>query len=211
MVPISEIAFVLARDANAINAIDNHVFNLILNVVIISMIVGPLAASLSGPIYKLFRRLKPEQPIKGKNLSEQGLSGHLVLVGTEKYTNFLVRAFKRRKSPFLIIEPLYQSFFELSKKGFPVIYGEADKTDILQAAHVDKAKMLIIFESETFSSPTVIEKAQRLNPELPIILLTKLASVKENWRKNQQVRVIILEKQIAERIARLVIKELKTA
>lgn len=208
MVPISEMAFVLARNGLEIGALDLQNYQLVLNVVILSMIAGPLAAGMASPVYRLLRKFRPAGHIKLSNFPEQGFSNHIIVSGSSGFVEYIAEVFRQKEESFIIIEPFYQSFCSLASLNLPVIFGEPDKTDILHTAEIGKASLLLLFESDAFSAAAVIEKVQILNPKIEIIFLTKSES-KSDFAENGKVKTIVFEKQIAEEAAVLAMRTLK--
>lgn len=207
MVPISEMAFVLARNGLEIGALAQQNYQIILNVVVLSMIAGPVAAGLATPIYRLMRKFRPASEIQLRNFPEQGFNNHVVVSGSGSFVEYLAIELKGVDLPFLIIEPFYKDFYSLAASEFPVIFGEPDKTDILQAAGIGKASLLILFESDAFSASAVIEKAQAQNHSINIIYLSRSDFLIDS-SKTGNLDVIVFEKQIAEKTASLALNKL---
>ncbi|NCB38708.1 MAG: portal protein [Erysipelotrichia bacterium] len=201
MIPISEIAFIIVRTALSINAIDERVYLTILNVVIISMILGPVVAGFSGPVYGFIRRFRPETELKSVNLPETGMTGHVVMTGGSQFSEYLADAMQKQQVSFIVIEPNYQSFFNLAARGLPLLFGEPDRSGILVSAGVERARLLIVAESELVISEQVIGAAHGVNPSLPIILLTNSLEKSSEFAEKPLVQVILLERQVANDIA----------
>ncbi|MDD2999021.1 MAG: cation:proton antiporter, partial [Candidatus Riflebacteria bacterium] len=201
MIPISEIAFIVVRTALSINAIDERVYLTILNVVIISMILGPVVAGFSGPVYGFIRRFRPETELKSVNLPETDMTGHVVMTGGSPFSEYLADAMQKQQVPFIVIEPNYQSFFNLAARRLPLLFGEPDRSGILLSAGVERARLLIVAESELVIPEQVIGTAHGVNPLLPIILLTNSLEKSSEFAEKPLVQVILLERQVANDIA----------
>lgn len=207
MIPISEMAFVLARNGLEVGVLEQQNYQIVLNVVILSMIAGPFAAGLVTPVYRLLRKFKPSDQIRLRNFPEQGFNNHLVVSGSGNFVEFIGEELQKLEASFLIVEPFYTKFYSLASANLPVIFGEPDKMDILQAAEVGKASLLILFESDTFSASAVIKKAQALNPDIEIIFLTR-SDIETDLHANEKISVVVFEKQIAEKTAALAVAKL---
>lgn len=208
MIPISEIAFILARKALEISAIDNHVYQIILNIVVVSMVLGPLIAAFSSPIYSLIRKYRPARDVNSINIPDPGLSDHIIIAGGGTFVEYLAKELKALQISFLIIEPFYQSFHNFAGQGFPVIFGEPEKAEILTSAGISKAGVLIVADSELISAVSVINVAQIIRPGLSTFFLTNSAVTNSDVINNTKIKIVLLEKQIAEELAREAVTEL---
>ncbi len=201
MIPISEIAFIVVRSALDLGAITQQHYLVILNVVILSMIAGPVLAGFSGPAYGLVRKFRDDTGMNSINIPESGLSEHHIITGGSDVAAFLAEAFQNEKLPFVIIEPYYQSFCNLAGQGFQLIFGEPDREAMLGTARIERARTLIITESELVVAETVVERAIKLNPNVRIILLTNSLERTKAGNGNPQIRTILLERQVAADLA----------
>lgn len=210
MIPISEIAFIVVRNALGINAIDQQTYLTILNVVIISMILGPVVAGFSGPVYGFIRRFRPETELKSVNLPEAGMTDHVVMTGGGVFSEYLADALQKQGTAFMVIEPNYQSFFNLAARGLPLLFGEPDRPGILASAGIERARLLIVAESDLVISGEVISAARAMNSSLPIILLTNSLEMTSEFAEKPLVQVVLLERQVANDIARCAAGNLQT-
>ena len=204
MIPISEIAFIVVRTAINLGAITQQNYLVILNVVILSMIAGPVLAGFSGPAYGLVRKYRNDTGMNTINIPESGMNSHHIITGGSDVGVFLAESFQALKLPFVVIEPYYQSFCNLAGRGFQLIFGEPDREAILGTARIERARTLIITESELVASETVNEQALTLNPAIRIILLTHSLDRTEASNGNPQIRTILLERQVADDLARTI-------
>jgi CPA2 family monovalent cation:H+ antiporter-2 len=71
--------------------------------------------------------------------------------------------------PFVILEINYSRVEQIKSLGFPVIYGDASQSIILEAAEIDKAKLLLITTPVTIVSQAIVSHVKKLNPDLQIV------------------------------------------
>jgi len=202
MIPISEIAFIVVRTGLSIGAINQEQYLVILNVVILSMLAGPVLAGLSGPAYGLLRKYKPEASMKSVTIPESGFRGHTIITGGSEVSEFIADAFRDKQLPYIVVEPFYQRFCNLAGREHQIIFGEPDRESIMESAGVSNAKTLIITESELVVADTVISVAEQKNPELKIILLTNSLERVADFTERPRIQTILLERQIAADLAR---------
>ena len=59
---------------------------------------------------------------------------------------------------------------EIAKQlNLPIIYGDASQPIVLEAAHIDKARLLIITVPSIIVANTVVDRARQFNPSLSIV------------------------------------------
>lgn len=148
MLPISEIAFVVIRTGLADGAITQEIYSIILNTVILSMLFGPFAASLAAPFYGQLRKLLPEHGVTTINLPEEPLQDHAIIAGGGMLARYVAAVMVESKTPFVIIEPLYQAFAEGKSSGLPMIYGEPSQASVLATAGLSRARLVLFTDGD---------------------------------------------------------------
>ncbi|NLI76818.1 MAG: portal protein [Candidatus Riflebacteria bacterium] len=158
MLPISEIAFVVIRTGAADGILSADIYSVVLNAVIVSMLVGPLAASLATPFYAGLRRIWPETRVATVNLPEAPLRQHAVIAGGGRFARHVALALREAGLPFVIIEPLYQSFAEGKSQGFPMVYGEPGQEAVLDAAGFSRARLVLFTQGDRQEFQAVVAR-----------------------------------------------------
>lgn len=148
MLPISEIAFVVIRSGLAAGALTHDIYSLILNTVIVSMLLGPFAAGLASPLYRRLQSKWPDGTITSINLPEDPLRDHVIIAGGGRLGRHAASVMTESKTPFVIIEPLYQSFTEFKSLGLPVIYGDPSLESVLEVAGLSRARIVLCTEGD---------------------------------------------------------------
>jgi CPA2 family monovalent cation:H+ antiporter-2 len=166
---IGEFSFVLARVGISTKSISMDFYSLILTTTIITMFLTPLVSGFTGPLYKLRNRwLKPFQ-LHTINLPQNGLHNHLVIAGAGRVGKYIADVLYRIRMSFVILEINYSRVEQIKSLGFPVIYGDASQSIILEAAEIDKAKLLLITTPVTIVSQAIVSQVKKFNPDLQIV------------------------------------------
>ena len=166
---IGEFSFVLARVGISTNSISTEFYSLILTTTIITMFLTPFVSGFTAPLYLLRNRwLKPFQ-LHTINLPQNGLHNHLVIAGGGRVGKYIADVLYRIRMPFVILEINYSRVEQIKSLGFPVIYGDASQSIILEAAEIDKAKLLLITTPVTIVSRAIVSQVKKLNPDLRIV------------------------------------------
>jgi len=170
---IGEFSFVLARTGIATNSIDQELYTLILTVAIVTMVLTPLISSLTAPLYALQNRLFKKIPIQTINLPKTELSDHIVIAGGGRIGQYIGDVMRRLSIPFVLMEINCNRIDEIKKAGFPVVYGDASQAVVLEAAGIERAKMLLITTPVTVISKAVVDRALAIAPRLYILARTE--------------------------------------
>ena len=102
MLPISEIAFVVIRSGVADGVLSPAVYSIILNTVIVSMLIGPLAAKLAKPFYSELRQIWPENTVSTINLPDNPMKEHAIIAGGGKFARYVALALRESGTPFIL-------------------------------------------------------------------------------------------------------------
>ena len=166
---VGEFSFVLGRVGVATHSISHEFYSLVLTMTVVTMVLTPLLAGLTAPIYAFSSRWLRPVPLEPVHFPKRNLKDHLVIAGGGRVGRYVAGILQRMGTPFIIIEWNSRRVYELKALGFPVLYGDAEKEIILEAAVVGKARLLLITTPVILISRVIVLNAKRLNPEIHII------------------------------------------
>ncbi len=162
-----EFAFVLVGEAVMSGVFDSKTSNVIKLVVAISMVLTPLLfivyEKLIAPRF-MGRILSQREPDK---ITEHG---EIVVAGFGRFSQIIVRllAYSGFKSTILDNDPDHINL--LRSFGWKVFYGDASRIDLLVAAGIEKAKLLIIGIDDVEKSIELANEICRQYPNLPVLV-----------------------------------------
>ncbi|MDQ5988303.1 MAG: putative cation/proton antiporter YbaL [Syntrophus sp. SKADARSKE-3] len=166
---VGEFSFVLGRVGVSTKSISSEFYSLILTMTIITMLLTPLISGLTAPLYaycgRRFKRTRLEQI----NFPKMDLIGHVVIAGGGRVGKYIATVLHRMGIPFIILEYNSQRVDSIKTTGFPVIFGDAEKKIILEAAEIDKARLLLITTPVAIVSRAIVDQARKLNHKISII------------------------------------------
>ncbi len=202
MLPISEIAFVLIRTGLDLGALSQQDYAIILNSVILSMLVGPLATGLAAPIYRMVRRFLPEPEFDCKLPYEAVLSNHVVIAGGDGYAGLIAEAIQQTGLPCLLIEPHFQSFRRNRKMELRQIFGDPGRQQLLEDARIGSARLLIVAVGGYGESMNVVRTARQFSRCPHIIVSTRNAEDAERLKTQNLLDVIQPDREAAYELTR---------
>ncbi len=166
---VGEFSFVLGRVGVATHSISPEFYSLVLTMTVVTMVLTPLLSGLTAPIYALCGRWLKSVPLEPVHFPKRDLKDHLVIAGGGRIGRYVAGILQRMGIPFIIVEWNSRRVGELKALGFPVLFGDAEKEIILDAAEAGKAKLLLITTPVTLISRVIVEHAKKLNPAIHII------------------------------------------
>jgi CPA2 family monovalent cation:H+ antiporter-2 len=166
---IGEFSFVLARTGFASGSISKPVYDLSLTCTVVTMALAPVVAGFALPIGRVWRGWR-KQPAKDNIVLPQlDISGHVIVAGFGRTGRAAGKALHAAGIPTIIVEMNHDSMADIAGAGCHAIWGDIASAEILHAARVEHAKILLLTMPERNTIHLAIERARRARPELAII------------------------------------------
>jgi len=169
MIPISEIAFILLQAGLDSGAVPRDVYSFALNTVILSMLLGPPATGLTAPVYTLVKRRRKTDAVQTVNISPEELSGHVIVAGGGLFARHIGLVLHSMRLPYVVIEPNHAHFLEAKKEGLRLLLGDPGQDAVLEAARVEKAKLLVLTTQGALEILDVVHAVRKRNRTLRIL------------------------------------------
>jgi len=166
---VGEFSFVLDGVGLSSHSISSDLHALILNTAIFTMLLTPPLSALTAPLYALRKKWFHHEPLHTINIPDTGLCDHVVIAGGGQTGKYVAQVLLARGVPVVIIELNNQRMAEIQKANIPLVFGDAGKHLVLEAADISQAKLLIITIPGLISVKEIVEQALRLNPRLHIV------------------------------------------
>ncbi|MEZ4629138.1 MAG: cation:proton antiporter [Deinococcales bacterium] len=166
---IGEFSFVLARAALSHQAISEEAYALSLSAAIATMIMTPFVSKLTEPLYALYQKRFQHERLETINLPEQDLKEHIIIAGSGRVGRYVAQVLQRLKLAFIMIEIDYHRVEQARRLGFPIIYGNADQQVVLEAAHIQQARLLIITTPAIIVTESIVKQVRQLNSKVRIV------------------------------------------
>lgn len=175
---IGEFSFVLSQAGVKYGLLTPDLYQIFLAASIATMGLTPACLKYAGPISDYFVRILPHDWTKGKgtlssNEKQVSLNDHVIIVGYGVNGKNLARALNKLQIQHIVIETNPFTVKKEAKKGLHIQFGDASKPEILEHAHIDKARGMVIAISDAATSRRVASLARKLNPSIHIIVRTR--------------------------------------
>jgi CPA2 family monovalent cation:H+ antiporter-2 len=167
---VGEFAFVLARVGLDREMLSLDQYNILLATALVTMILTPSVMRLRPLLYRLQCRLWPA-PVVQFNIveDESALQQHAILVGYGRVGQYTAQLLQRLGLPFVIIEADQNRLESLQKQHLPVIYGDGASAEVLHAAHIERARMVLIAVGSAVDVESIARQARTVAPTVHIV------------------------------------------
>ncbi len=198
---IGEFSFILAGLGRELGLLPAEGRDLILAGAILSIAVNPLVFATVDPLTNWLRarpRLIGLLERSGDRLAtlteranEIDLKDHAIIVGYGRVGEIIGEALRAQSLAFVVIDENRRRVEDLRRAGVTAIYGDATAAGVLQAAGVDRARLLIVAIPQGFQKRRIIELARKANPRIDTAVRTHRAS-EVAYLKGQGVGLAIM-------------------
>lgn len=171
-----EFGFVLLAQAGSSGLIENAVLQPILAAVVLSMFLAPFIIEYSEPMtQRLYtaewlQRSMQITSIAAQTIAEQN---HVIICGYGRSGQNLSRILEQESIPFIALDLDPQRIHEARIAGESVMYGDAARKEVLIAAGMLRAKVLVVSYSDTVSALKILNHVRTLRPELTVVVRTR--------------------------------------
>jgi CPA2 family monovalent cation:H+ antiporter-2 len=170
-----EFSFVILALGLQFQLISGDVLQLVLGVSLLSMIIAPFIIQYNGRIArKLVKSYTKNstQVVDSIGASGKLLSNHVIICGYGRSGQYLGRFLKEEEIPFIALDIDSARVHDAAVAGENVMYGDAGRRVVLEAAGAARAKALVVSYSDMRASMKVLHIAQEGYPSLPVIVRT---------------------------------------
>ena len=202
---IGEFSFILASMGISLKLLPEEGRSLILAGALLSITLNQLAFASAGALEKWIRRRprllnaverRPdEEPMDPPETDR--LSGHAILVGHGRVGAPVADALSRQRIPYVVIEQDRRAAEALRAEGHAVIYGDASRPTVLDHAHPERARLLVISTPDAFPSRLMVEHARRVNPAIDIVVRTHSDAERAHLETLGVGRAVVGEREMA--------------
>ena len=164
----SEFAFVLLALAATTELIPAPAVQVLAVAVALTMAVTPVAASLGG---RLLNRIEGPAAASLPELDAQtgAVRNHVVVIGFGQVGMAVTRHLVSLGIPVLALDYDPKRVRDSQAHGLPVYFGNAARADVLRAAHVGQARLVIVALPSATGGERVVGLIRQLYPQLRIL------------------------------------------
>jgi CPA2 family monovalent cation:H+ antiporter-2 len=170
-----EFGLVLIELALQLRLIDAGVFQITLSAMLLSMFIAPFlidrAARLSGDLGRGDWAHKAAA-IHNIAVHSMDLGQHVVICGFGRTGGRIAEFLSMEKIPFIALDVDPQRIADAGAKGVNIVFGNADRREVLQAAGIARARAVVVTYPEAHSTERVVRIVRAARPDIPIVVRT---------------------------------------
>lgn len=189
-----EFAFVLFAQALAAGYLGYEGAQLLLAMVLLSMMTSPLLLSQSNRLALLianqqewFERSLALQKVASSSLIRRG---HVILCGFGRCGQSLAHVLEAEEVRYVALDTDLDRVREAAGAGETVVFGDAARREVLLAAGIHRARVLVITFDDLPQALRVLARVRELAPQLPVIVRTANDAAIERLREAGATEVV---------------------
>jgi K+:H+ antiporter len=174
---IGEFSFILAKTGITYNLLSPAEEQTFLATSILSMMATPLliqcSQSIAFGLDSAVQKARDTSRAESTAAVDQPAQGHVVVVGYGLNGQNLARVLKEVGIPYRVLEMNPDLVYAAASSGEPVSFGDATRREILQAAGISGARVIVVAISDPVATARIVSTARSLRPDLFVIVRTR--------------------------------------
>ena len=210
---IGEFSFILGTVGLSLGLLPPEGFQLIVAGALLSIAINPFLFHLVDPLEARLRTNAAMSRLlewRAGDLShleptedEAPLRLHAILCGYGQVGRLIAGALDRRGFTYVVISQQRAEVEGLRARGIHALFGEASNIELLERAHVEHARLVIVASSDPQVSPLIVERAKSLNPNLDFVVRTQSDEETAQIRSiSPKVQAVHAQRELAVQMAR---------
>ena len=170
-----EFSFVILALGVEQKLISGQALQIILAASLLSMVIAPFLIQYNGRITrKLVRSYSRNSGQVVQDIDDVGkhLHDHVIICGYGRSGQYLARFLKEENIPYVALDIDPSRVLEAAAAGENVMFGDAARRVVLEAAGGARAKALVISYADNRAAMKILHIVQESYPELPVIVRT---------------------------------------
>jgi CPA2 family monovalent cation:H+ antiporter-2 len=179
---IGEFSFILAVVGMAQGLITQQLYQVFLAASIITMMITPFMMGAAVPVSEWlvssspFRRLSSLHAGRESGRYPETLDDHVIVIGFGVNGSNIARVLKEAGIPYAVLESDPSIVRRGKKQGEPIYYGDGASVELLHSVGLDTARLLVVVISDPSTTRRIIQTAKQHNPDILIIVRTRLVA-----------------------------------
>ena len=185
---IGEFSFILVAGALTLGVVDQEFHSLIVVSAVLTMAAGPpMISGGSHLVTSLSRRFRVLRPYRiGDPHAEERprqTFGHVVICGLGRVGLLVAQELRQHGVPFTVVDLDPRTLDEWRAEGYHTVLGSSDREEVLRAARVPQAGMMVVTTGDPVSVEMTAFQALQLQPELDIVARVRARSEGEDLQR----------------------------
>ena len=178
---VGEFSFILSKVGIEYGLVNAQTYQFFLSVSIVSMLLTPFviiySEKITGKIMGFTQRLgwakSTYSKVDASEPKDDEINNHLVIIGYGINGRNLAKAAQSSNIPHVVIELNAETVKRESKKGVPIIFGDATQNHILELVHLSGARAAVIAISDGKATKAIVKNIRSQSESLYLIVRTR--------------------------------------
>jgi CPA2 family monovalent cation:H+ antiporter-2 len=170
-----EFGFVLLALAGSLNLIPEHLVQAAIAAILLSMLIAPFLIMHGEAIAR--RLIRQDWMLQALDLHSMLIetmskNDHVLICGYGRSGQALARLLETESIAFFALDIDPERVHEAAEAGDPVVFGDAGKKEVLMAAGVMRARVMVIAFADTAAACRIMHTVRSMRADLPVIVRT---------------------------------------
>lgn len=166
---VGEFAFVLAKIGRQVGNLSQESFSLVIAVTVLSMVATPALFWVGEKLSRVSSKdVAAEVSADGEVPAP--LAKHVVIIGGGVVGRYVARVLASFEIPHTVIEFDYKTTTQLRDSGVPVVFGDASRPTILEAAGISDARLVVITTTNDKILPMMVSEIKALSRDISVVV-----------------------------------------
>jgi CPA2 family monovalent cation:H+ antiporter-2 len=210
---IGEFSFVLMAVGRANGMLAGDRYQVLLAAAVLTMLTTPLLVAVAPAAAKAWADWRSSRAGASRNAgaTDEGagegreLRDHVVVIGFGVGGRLLVRVLREAGIRYVVVELNSSTVRRARADGHPILYGDASRPEILHAAGIEHARVVVFAISDPTAVEAGVRLARRLAPSSEIVVRTRRVQEIETLQETGADDVVAEEFETAIEIFTLVL------
>jgi CPA2 family monovalent cation:H+ antiporter-2 len=175
---VGEFSFVLMEVGRSHGLLGGDRYQVLLAAAVLTMVATPLVVRAAPAVADAWERrvaapVRPPRAAAGVRGAVEVLSDHVLIVGFGVGGRLLARVLHEAAVRHLVLELNAVTVREARGAGLPVLYGDASRPEILRAAGIEAARVVVFVISDPAAVRRGVHLARTMNPGVRIVVRSR--------------------------------------
>jgi CPA2 family monovalent cation:H+ antiporter-2 len=202
---IGEFSLVLGSSAKLAGILDGRLFQLFLFCAVFSLLMTPAFYTIGFKIMKTLRKPKANTESTAPDSLDVAIPERRALViGLGHAGRLIVQELHSENIPVVGVDFNINNVEQLTTRGWPAVYGDATRLDVLSSAGVRSAFLVVITVNSKVLAAQILDLVTRQNPDAQIVIRVQYRLDQKDLVITDHHQVIIAEDLAANEILKSV-------
>ena len=177
---VGEFSFVLGAAGLQLGLLDSTTYQVFLGASILTLLATPFLVRAAPVVSQRALQVRLPEALRrrlpgGVAMPEPEVTrqDHVILVGYGLNGRNVSRVLRETAIPFVVVELNADLVRRAQADGVPVLFGDAARPEILAAAGLQRARMLVLAISDLTATRQTVQLARRIRPNLHVLARTR--------------------------------------